>query len=180
MAVGQTLTGTATPLETVRHGQAPDWPAIERLATVSRFAFDKTGTLTENRMTVTHMVLDGAQIDISGTGLDTAGAFTVAGEPADAALLERVDEALTAAVLCNNAFLESGADGPQAVGDPGEVALLVTATKRGIDARDVRRREPELREEPFEPETRAMATFNEAGGAVRGDLHGGSFNLRLG
>lgn len=33
VAVGQTLTGTATPLETVRHGQAPDWPAIARLVT---------------------------------------------------------------------------------------------------------------------------------------------------
>ncbi len=31
VAVGQTLTGTATPLETVRHGQAPDWSAIGRL-----------------------------------------------------------------------------------------------------------------------------------------------------
>lgn len=31
VAVGQTLTGTATPLETVRHGQTPDWSAIGRL-----------------------------------------------------------------------------------------------------------------------------------------------------
>jgi putative Holliday junction resolvase len=31
VAVGQTLTGTATPLETVRHGQSPDWDAIARL-----------------------------------------------------------------------------------------------------------------------------------------------------
>ncbi len=32
VAVGQTLTGTATALDTVRHAEAPDWPAIERLA----------------------------------------------------------------------------------------------------------------------------------------------------
>lgn len=30
-AVGQTLTGTATALETLGHGKEPDWPAIERL-----------------------------------------------------------------------------------------------------------------------------------------------------
>ena len=31
VAVGQALTGTATPLETVSHGQRPDWSAIDRL-----------------------------------------------------------------------------------------------------------------------------------------------------
>jgi putative Holliday junction resolvase len=31
VAVGQTLTSTATALETVSHGQKPDWAAIDRL-----------------------------------------------------------------------------------------------------------------------------------------------------
>lgn len=31
VAVGQALTGTATALETVSHGQKPDWSAIDRL-----------------------------------------------------------------------------------------------------------------------------------------------------
>ena len=31
VAVGQALTGTATALETVNHGQKPDWNAIDRL-----------------------------------------------------------------------------------------------------------------------------------------------------
>lgn len=31
IAVGQTLTSTASPLETVGHGQKPDWAAIDRL-----------------------------------------------------------------------------------------------------------------------------------------------------
>ena len=31
VAVGQTLTSTASPLETVSHGQKPDWAAIDRL-----------------------------------------------------------------------------------------------------------------------------------------------------
>lgn len=31
VAVGQATTGTATPLETVRHGREPDWQAIGRL-----------------------------------------------------------------------------------------------------------------------------------------------------
>ena len=31
VAVGQATTGTATPLETVRHGREPDWDAIGRL-----------------------------------------------------------------------------------------------------------------------------------------------------
>lgn len=31
VAIGQTTTHTANPLETVRHAATPDWPAIERL-----------------------------------------------------------------------------------------------------------------------------------------------------
>jgi putative Holliday junction resolvase len=31
IAAGQTQTGTATALDTVRHAQAPDWPAIDTL-----------------------------------------------------------------------------------------------------------------------------------------------------
>ena len=31
VAIGQTLTGTATALETIDHGKAPDWTAIDRL-----------------------------------------------------------------------------------------------------------------------------------------------------
>jgi putative Holliday junction resolvase len=31
VAVGQTATHTASAVETVRHGKAPDWPAIDRL-----------------------------------------------------------------------------------------------------------------------------------------------------
>lgn len=31
VAVGQTLTGTASALQTVSHGRVPDWAAIERL-----------------------------------------------------------------------------------------------------------------------------------------------------
>ncbi|MEE4218365.1 MAG: Holliday junction resolvase RuvX [Xanthomonadales bacterium] len=31
IAIGQTLTSTATALETVSHGQKPDWSAIDRL-----------------------------------------------------------------------------------------------------------------------------------------------------
>jgi Ca2+-transporting ATPase len=147
--------------------------AVETLGATGVILSDKTGTLTENRMTVTHLVVDGRQVDIGGTGLETTGAFTVAGAAADDALLGRVDELLTAAVLCNNAFLEpASGDGRHAVGDPGEVALLVAAAKRGIDARRLRHRFPELREEPFDPETRAMATFNEADGRVRVSVKG--------
>ncbi len=146
--------------------------AVETLGATGVILSDKTGTLTENRMTVTRIVVDGEPVDVSGTGLETSGDFTVAGKPAGEALLERVDELLTAAVLCNNAFLETTGDGRHAVGDPGEVALLVAAAKRGIDAGDLRRGMPELREEPFEPETRAMATFNEIDGTVRASVKG--------
>ena len=43
VAVGQATTGTATPLETVRHGREPDWDSIARLIRDGRPALALVG-----------------------------------------------------------------------------------------------------------------------------------------
>jgi Ca2+-transporting ATPase len=78
-----------------------------------------------------------------------------------------IDDLLEAVVLCSNASLDPGQSGQvKAVGDPTETALLIAAAKRGILSDALQQAMPELREEPFDSESKAMATFNQAQGCV--------------
>jgi len=87
VAVGQTFTGTATPLETVRHGEAPDWPAIERLVAEWKPALVVVGL---------PLAQDGGDSEMSLAarrfGAELAGRFGLAVEYVDERLTSRVAE----------------------------------------------------------------------------------------
>ena len=119
--------------------------AVETLGATSVICTDKTGTLTENRLTVTHLVLP------------SAGPLEVPADAVPASLADARDRLLHAGRLCNNAALH----GDGGVGDPLEVALLQAA--RGIALADPER----LREEPFDPVRRLMATVHGVPGGCR-------------
>ena len=138
--------------------------AVETLGATGVILTDKTGTLTENRMTVTQVVLpEAAAIEVSGTGLSTEGEFRMGGARLPDEVAAQLDALLTTAALCNNAELGTDRESP-AAGDPTEVALLVAAAKRGLLRPDLLARSSETREEPFDPQTKAMATFNRLDG----------------
>ncbi|HXH22343.1 MAG TPA: cation-translocating P-type ATPase [Dehalococcoidia bacterium] len=105
--------------------------SVETLGSVTVIFTDKTGTLTENRMTVERL-------------------WTPDGR----------EEALLAAVLCNNARL--GGDGEPEIGDPTEIALLAFALKSGLDPEAARRDHPRLSEIPFDS-SRARMTVTVGG-----------------
>ncbi|MFF9221381.1 hypothetical protein [Streptomyces viridosporus] len=68
--------------------------------------------------------------------------------------------------LCTDAELRDG----DVVGDPTEGALLVLAEKGGVDVSVLRSQRPRVREVPFDPDHKFMATFHrwtdDAGGDV--------------
>ncbi|WP_166348587.1 HAD-IC family P-type ATPase [Phytoactinopolyspora limicola] len=150
-------------------------PAVETLGSTTVIGTDKTGTLTANEMTVTTVVAGGVTYSISGTGYHPTGALTVDGGagPDDVAQvsLERhpvLAECLLAGALCNDARLES-IDGHWSVaGDPTEAALLVVATKAGLDYADLRQRYPRLGAVPFDSARGYMITTHRSpdGGTV--------------
>jgi len=146
--------------------------AVETLGATSVILTDKTGTLTENRMTVTRLELPGESVTLEGTGLDLTGRAMSGDREAGLETLSLVDELLVSVTLCSNAELHREGGEVKAVGDPTETALLVAAAKRGIFREELAAAMPELREEPFDTDTKAMATYNRAGDEVRVSVKG--------
>jgi Ca2+-transporting ATPase len=126
--------------------------AVETLGSTSCILTDKTGTLTHNRMELTRLVLPDGEVTVAagsrGTRLLREGEAVRPGS--DSALAR----ALEAAVLAN----EAAATGE---GDPLEWALLQGAEAAGLDARSLREQWPTVRQEPFDPQRRMMATVHE-------------------
>jgi calcium-translocating P-type ATPase len=121
--------------------------AVETLGSTDVICTDKTGTLTENRMRVARIWSAGEEIDLEHGTPPTP-------HPSPALL-----DLATAMVACNNARIEAG----EAVGDPTEAAMLVTARSLGVDEHAQPRRLAEFR---FDPVLKRMATVD----AERGRL----------
>ncbi|QGW24482.1 MULTISPECIES: cation-translocating P-type ATPase [unclassified Dietzia] len=130
--------------------------AVETLGSTSHIATDKTGTLTLNEMTVTRIVAGGSAYTVTGTGYEATG--TVLSSDPDA--VPDLRRAAVAMTLCNDAIVTDG----ELVGDPTEGALLVAATKCGLDVEGLRAARPRVAQVPFDSDYRFMATVNRSPG----------------
>lgn len=121
--------------------------AVETLGATSVILTDKTGTLTENRMTVTCMLLADSDISLNEN-------VSIVHNDLGLRLLRN-------AALCCNASLGNSEDtAMRATGDPTEIALLVAAAEAGLDRPALLAEMPELREDPFDSDTKRMATIH--------------------
>lgn len=135
--------------------------SVETLGSTTVICTDKTGTLTQNIITVQRYVLEGKTVEVTGTGLDPVGKFTVDGAEVQPATDLQLKTALEIGTLCNNATVERNPEGGwHSHGDPIEAALLVAALKAGIDPRKLEWERPRIGEIPFEEKRRSMVTFN--------------------
>lgn len=151
-------------------------PAVETLGCATLICTDKTGTLTRNEMTVRRVVLAaGARYRVTGTGYDPSGEFCPEAGVGD---MPGLTLALTAGALCNDARLvhEAGKRGKgqswRVSGDPTEGALLVAASKLGLDLGALAREHPRLDEMPFTPERRRMSVVVRHRGGRRAYIKG--------
>ena len=146
-------------------------PSVETLGCASVICSDKTGTLTQNKMTVTHIWVDGKLIEVSGTGYDPYGEIKYEGKHIDPKKNLTLERLLSTAILCNNAALteeEPDTNKKKASktvvqpvwtikGDPTEGALMVLGAKAGITSKSMSafyHREVEF---PFESERKRMS-----------------------
>lgn len=128
--------------------------SVETLGATSVVCTDKTGTLTVNQMTVRSVWVGGQRYEVSGTGYHAEGSVTVDGAALPGPEAESVARLARAAALCNDSSL----DGDRVLGDPMEAALLVLATKVGVDPDGQRSAIPRCAEIPFDARHRYMVT----------------------
>ncbi|SDB97275.1 Ca2+-transporting ATPase [Melghirimyces thermohalophilus] len=146
-------------------------PSVETLGCASVICSDKTGTLTQNKMTVTHLWLDGHQVEVSGSGFEPTGEFTSGKRklvPKREPVLNRL---LEIAVLCNNAELirENTREGMlkrkqeswRVDGDPTEGALMVLGAKGKVTRESVMKQWKRVKEFPFDSERKMMSVLVE-------------------
>ena len=149
-------------------------PAVETLGSVSIICSDKTGTLTKDEMTVRKIFVAGQMLEVSGTGYQPTGAFSLGGVTIEPA--EPLMTLLTAATLASDVQMlpnQTGGDssaassqGWQIKGDPTEGALVVAAAKAGFDKTELDKRFPRVHEIPFTSESKRMTTLHAAGKVV--------------
>lgn len=125
-------------------------PAVETLGSATVICSDKTGTLTLNKMTVTHIAVNG---DFKNKKASPA---------ADGANKhpEVYQELIHAAALCNDASLDPDRKG-EIIGDPTEGALIYLAQSFGVDHEELEDKHPRLFEQPFDSDRKRMTTVHE-------------------
>ena len=135
-------------------------PAVETLGSTTVICSDKTGTLTRNEMTVQRLWVGGENFEVSGVGYAPIGEVSQAGQEVDIHNITALSELLYAGLLCNDAVLKQGDEGWEIEGDPTEGALLVVASKAGLDAHQIHERYPRLDAIPFESQHQYMASLH--------------------
>lgn len=130
---------------------------VESLGAVDTICTDKTGTLTENRMTVTKLFFGNQVYEVTGTGHNIQGEFLWDHHKVDSKTLIPL---LEAGMVCNNSYFGTNIDGEKTyLGDPTEIALIISAKKAGIKNNFTK-----LNEIPFSSITKRMTVICEKNG----------------
>src|SRR5688500_15208741 len=142
-------------------------PAVETLGSTSVICSDKTGTLTKDEMTVRRLYVAGHMIDVSGTGYEPRGSFSMNGSGAITPS-EPLSMLLRAVALASDARVEqrNGVGTWEVKGDPTEGALVVVAAKAGLNKPALDKQFLRVSEIPFTAETKRMTTLHQTPGGV--------------
>lgn len=145
-------------------------PAVETLGSTTVVCSDKTGTITRNQMTVRRMWTSAGTYEVESDGFGPEGRVLAA----DGAVIDSGAKAhpdlqllLQIGVLANNAILQQGDGGWAVQGSPTDGALLVVASKLGMQAEETETAQERLDEIPFSSSLKYTATLNRWEGGFR-------------
>lgn len=130
-------------------------PVVESLGSVDVIVSDKTGTLTEDRMTVRKVMTHDTIYDVTGSATGE-GEFHVMEGQDEEKDMDELEDILRCGYICNNAEEAAPEADEEYLGDPTEVALLVSAEKAGVTPTPDR-----LREIPFSSDRKRMTVIAE-------------------
>jgi Ca2+-transporting ATPase len=135
-------------------------PAVEALGSTTVICTDKTGTLTNNEMTVQQVWTQSGFSFVTGSGFALEGHIIPQKGLKNQVLLEEVIPLLRMAILCSDATLDRSENGWVPLGDPTEIALVISGRKVGLDEEQLRLEWQRQDVIPFEATKRLMATLN--------------------
>lgn len=135
-------------------------PAVETLGSVTVICSDKTGTLTRNEMTVKTIATGAGICEVSGSGYDPHGAFSLDGQDVTTENFPLLKEIAQAALLCNDATVSEVGGLWSMQGDPTEGSLVTLSLKAGLDHNYCQAQFPRTDAIPFESQHRFMATLH--------------------
>jgi len=127
--------------------------SVETLGGINIIFTDKTGTLTENKIDVNSLVFFDEDITIDKSGKDNSAAIKK-----NIAAFEKL---ILIATLCNNAVSKEEENKKKHLGDPIEIALLQFVNSSKENATEINESYPRIAEEPFNSETKLMATLHK-------------------
>lgn len=135
-------------------------PAVETLGSTTVICSDKTGTLTENQMTVQEIFAGGRFYSVPGAGYTPEGKIMDGQVPANVVHRNALRECLLVGMLCNDSQVIFEDNKWKVQGDPTEAALIVVASKAGMQEADLNNRHRRIDTIPFESEHQFMATLH--------------------
>ncbi len=128
-------------------------PAAESLGSATMICSDKTGTITKNQMTVTKIFAENNIFDVSGTGYEPLGKFSMDGKEISP---EKTGMIIRTGYLCNNSQLNKKDDKWDIIGDPTEGSLVVLGKKAGMKDEEINKRFSLVQELPFDSDRKRM------------------------
>jgi len=141
-------------------------PAVETLGSTNVICTDKTGTLTVGQMTLRAAHVAGGQYEFRGEGYSPEGDIVQGGQPVPAAA-PRLLLLARNLVGCTNAEVIVRDGAREAAGDPTEAAMVVAASKIGLDRATIDQQAPKVGEVPFDSDRkRASVVRRSPEGAV--------------
>jgi len=128
-------------------------PSVETLGEATVICSDKTGTLTANEMTVRVAFTNNKLLEITGEGYSPEG--KISGVSKDDLMIFKIG------ALCNDAGLKKEKNNVEAIGDPTEAALLVSASKGGLSYGTLAKEYKRIGLEPFDSIRKMMSTVHQ-------------------
>ena len=139
-------------------------PSVETLGVANVICTDKTGTLTKNILTIKKIFSGSNLFDVSGTGMDISGNFSLNGTNILPNYYPDIKMLLEGGLFTSDASIVLSSDnGVNSVGEPVEISIEVAALKSGMKKDELLGKVNILDKMPFDTRYKYKASLINSG-----------------